>query len=294
MAGPTAALPGLPDVPAGLDLAGLERLAVDIAHEAGRFIVDERPGGLGVAQTKSSATDVVTVMDQGCERLLRALLGAARPDDAVLGEEDGATTGTTGLTWVVDPIDGTVNYLYEIPSYCVSVGAVVGDPTRAGHWRPVVGAVYNPVSEEMFHARLGGGAHLRTGTGTDERRRLRVSGVDVLGQALVATGFGYRPEVRREQAAVLAELMPQIRDIRRAGSAALDLCAVAAGRVDAYYERGLNAWDLAAGWLVATESGAVVGGPPGQPPGEELVIATGPGLATTLVSRLHELHSRPG
>ena len=288
MAGQPVAAPVVPD---GLDLAGLERLAVEVAHEAGRFIVDERPGGLGVAQTKSSATDVVTVMDQGCEKLLRALLGAARPDDAVLGEEEGGTSGSSGLTWVVDPIDGTVNYLYDIPSYCVSVGAVVGDPTRPGAWRPVVGAVYNPVSEEMFHARLGGGAHLRTGS---DRQRLRVSTVEALGQALVATGFGYRSEVRRQQASVLAELLPQIRDIRRAGSAALDLCAVAAGRVDAYYERGLNPWDLAAGWLVASESGAVVTGAPGEPPTSELVVATGPGLAEQLGTRLQELHGRLG
>ena len=292
MAGPTSTSPGpAVDLPAGVDLAELERLAVDIAREAGRFIVDERPRGLGVAQTKSSATDVVTVMDQGCEKLLRALLGAARPDDAILGEEDGATAGTTGLTWVVDPIDGTVNYLYEIPAYCVSVGAVVGDPVRPGHWRPVAGAVYNPVSGEMFHARLGGGAHLVTETG---RRRLRVSGAEAMGQALVATGFGYRAEVRREQAAVLAELVPQIRDIRRAGSAALDLCSVAAARVDAYYERGLNPWDLAAGWLVATEAGATVSGLPGQPPSEELVVAASPALAPVLGSRLRELHSRAG
>ncbi|MGZ4629282.1 inositol monophosphatase family protein [Oryzihumus sp.] len=283
----SSTVPELPELPEGLDLAALERLAVDTAHEAGRFIVDERPGGLGVAQTKSSATDVVTVMDQGCEKLLRALLGAARPDDAILGEEDGATDGTSGITWVVDPIDGTVNYLYEIPAYCVSVGAVVGDPTRPGHWRPVAGAVYNPVSGEMFHARLGAGAHLVDAAG--QRSRLRAGEVDTLGQALVATGFGYRAEVRRAQAVVLAELIPHIRDIRRAGSAALDLCAVAAGRVDAYYERGLNPWDLAAGWLVATEAGALVSGLPGRPPAKELVVAAGAPLAAALGARLADL-----
>jgi myo-inositol-1(or 4)-monophosphatase len=275
-----------PGVPEGVDLPALERLAVDVALEAGRFIVDERPAGLGVADTKSSATDIVTVMDQGCERLLRSLIDAARPDDAILGEEDGASPGTSGITWVVDPIDGTVNYLYEIPAYCVSVGAVVGDATRPGAWRPVAGAVHNPISGEMFHARAGGGAHLVTQEG---RRDLRVSTATTLGQSLVATGFGYRAEVRERQAAVLAQLIPGVRDIRRIGSAALDLCAVAAGRLDAYYETGLNPWDLAAGWLIATEAGALVSGLGGRAPSQDMVVAAGPRVHQLLVDRLEEL-----
>jgi myo-inositol-1(or 4)-monophosphatase len=266
-------------------LRELEQLAIDLAGEAGRFIVDERPRGLGVAETKSSATDVVTVMDQRCEQLLRERIKAARPHDGVLGEEAGSSHGTSGVTWVVDPIDGTVNYLYEIPSYCVSVGAVVGDPSRPGQWRPVAGAVCNPVSGELFHARSGAGAGLRLG---EQSTTLRVSGADELAQSLVATGFGYRPEVRTRQGEVLLGLLPSIRDIRRAGSAALDLCSVAAGRVDAYYELGLNPWDLAAGWLIAQEAGAVVTGLAGRGPSHEMVVAAGPGIQNLLVQRLQE------
>ena len=284
-AGAGAAVTGGLTTPTGQVLRELEQLAIDLAREAGRFIVDERPRGLGVAETKSSATDVVTVMDQRCEQLLRERITAARPHDGVLGEEAGSSHGTSGVTWVVDPIDGTVNYLYEIPAYCVSVGAVVGDASRPGQWRPVAGAVCNPVSGELFHARSGAGAGLRLG---EQTTTLRVSGADELAQSLVATGFGYRPEVRTRQGEVLLGLLPSIRDIRRAGSAALDLCSVAAGRVDAYYELGLNPWDLAAGWLIAQEAGAVVTGLAGQSPSHEMVVAAGPGIQNLLVQRLQE------
>src|SRR5450759_2820811 len=134
-------------------LRELEELAVTAAREAGRFIVDERPRGLGVLDTKSSVNDIVTVMDQRSEALLRRRLLGARPDDAVLGEEDGASAGTSGITWVIDPIDGTVNYLYGIPAYCVSVAAVIGDTATPGKWQPVAGAVCNPLTGEIFHSR---------------------------------------------------------------------------------------------------------------------------------------------
>ena len=264
----------------------LEELAVTAAREAGRFIVDERPRGLGVLDTKTSVNDIVTVMDQRSEALLRRRLLGARPDDAVLGEEDGASAGTSGITWVIDPIDGTVNYLYEIPAYCVSVAAVIGDPTAAGQWQPVAGAVCNPLTGEIFHARLHGGAQVRVADGDTE---IRVNNVDVLLQSLVATGFGYVPEVRARQGEVLAAILPEIRDIRRAGSAALDLCAVASGTVDAYYESGLNPWDLAAGWIIATESGALVTGLHEMAPGRAAVVAAGPGIHAPLLSRLEAL-----
>jgi myo-inositol-1(or 4)-monophosphatase len=263
----------------------LEDLAVSAARAAGDFIVRERPRGLGVLDTKTSINDIVTEMDQQSEALLRAHLLSARPEDAILGEEDGASEGTSGITWVIDPIDGTVNYLYEIPAYCVSVAAVVGDAGTPGQWRPVAGAICNPLSGEIFHARLGGGASVLQGDDTT----IMVNPADVLLQSLVATGFGYRPEVRARQGEVLVSILPVIRDIRRAGSAALDLCAVACGTVDAYYESGLNPWDLAAGWLIATEAGAVVSGLNGNAPGEEAVVAAGPGIHGSLLSRLEAL-----
>jgi myo-inositol-1(or 4)-monophosphatase len=267
-------------------LRELEDLAVSAARAAGRFIVRERPRGLGVLDTKSSINDIVTVMDQRSEALLRGHLLSARPDDAILGEEDGASEGTSGITWVIDPIDGTVNYLYEIPAYCVSVAAVIGDTGTAGQWEPVAGAICNPLTQEIFHARVGGGARVRSGEGD---REITANSVDNLLQALVATGFGYLPEVRSRQGKVLATILPEIRDIRRAGSAALDLCAVACGTVDAYYEAGLNPWDLAAGWVIATEAGALVSGLQGQAPGEAAVVAAGPGIHAALLSRLEAL-----
>ncbi len=267
-------------------LRELEDLAISAARAAGRFIVEDRPAGLGVLDTKSSVNDIVTVMDQQSEALLRRHLLEARPDDAILGEEDGASQGTSGITWVIDPIDGTVNYLYEIPAYCVSVAAVIGDSARTGQWQPVAGAICNPLTGEIFHARRGGGAHLLV---AHEDRVIRVNTVEVLLQSLVATGFGYQAEVRARQGEVVAAILPEIRDIRRAGSAALDLCAVARGAVDAYYESGLNPWDLAAGWLIATEAGALVTGLGNAAPGQAAVVAAGPGIHPALVSRLESL-----
>jgi len=267
-------------------LRELEELAVAAAGAAGRFIVQDRPRGLGVLETKSSINDIVTEMDQQSEALLRAHLLGARPDDAILGEEDGASPGTSGITWVIDPIDGTVNYLYEIPAYCVSVAAVIGDAETAGQWQPVAGAICNPLTNEIYSARVGGGARLRLGEG---EAAIRVSSVEVLLQSLVATGFGYLPEVRSRQGEVVAKILPEVRDIRRAGSAALDLCAVARGTVDAYYEAGLNPWDLAAGWIIATEAGALVSGLNNQGPGEAAVVAAGPGIHGLLLSRLEAL-----
>ncbi len=267
-------------------LAELEELAVSAARAAGRFIVEERPRTLAVLETKSSVTDIVTEMDQQSEALLRRHLLGARPDDAILGEEDGASDGTSGITWVIDPIDGTVNYLYEIPAYCVSVAAVVGDPGTTGRWQPVAGAVCNPLTGEVFHARSGGGAKVLV---AGQARSIRVNAVDVLLHSLVATGFGYLPEVRARQGEVLGAILPEIRDIRRAGSAALDLCAVASGTVDAYFESGLNPWDLAAGWVIATEAGALVTGLNGAAPGQAAVVAAGPGIHASLLSRLESL-----
>lgn len=264
--------------------AALEALAADVARSAGRLVVDERPDAVEVAATKSSATDVVTVMDQRSQDHLIARLREARPDDSVLGEESGGAVGASGITWVIDPIDGTVNYLYGIPAYAVSVAAVVGDPSTAGAWRPFVGAVYNPVTDELYLARAGGGSRLVLADGVEHQ--LTPTRCTELAQALVGTGFGYAAQRRERQGRLLLEVLPQIRDIRRIGSAALDLCAVGAGLLDAYYETGLNPWDLAAGWLIATEAGATVGGLDG--PGEELTWACTSGLEAVFSALVEE------
>ncbi len=275
-------------VPEGVDPADLERVACDVARDAGRLVLDERPADLGFT-AKSSRTDVVTEMDQRSQQLLLDRLADLRPDDAVLGEEEGGRRGTSGVTWVVDPIDGTTNYLYGVPDYSVSVAAVVGDPGLPGEWQAVAAAVFNPPSGELFHAHRGGGARLSTPAGS---HTLRVNATDDLGLSLVGTGFGYAAEVRERQARLLVELLPRIRDLRRHGSAALDLCAVACGRLDAYYETGLHPWDRAAGELVATEAGAVLGGPVDDVPTRDLTWAAAPGVAQALSALVRELTAR--
>lgn len=230
---------------------------MEIAESCGNLIVNERPRHLGVAGTKTSSTDVVTVMDKRSEQLARSLLAERRPLDGFLGEEGSHTTSSSGITWVVDPIDATVNYLYGIPAYAVSVAAVVGDGRHEGTWYPIAGAVYDPVAEEMFAAHLGGGAR-RTVRGTTEP--ITFSAHETLDRSLVGTGFGYDVPTRAWQGRVLADLIPRIRDMRRFGSAALDLCRASTGQLDAYFERNLNPWDYAAGWVIAEEAGAVVQG----------------------------------
>jgi len=257
----------------GPDPADLLELAGNVARAAGALLRD-RPVDLAVG-TKSSPTDVVTVMDTAAERLILDRIRADRPDDAVLAEESGAAAGDSPVRWLVDPLDGTVNYLYRIPQYAVSIAAEIDG-------RVVAGVVYAPESDELFAACLGGGASCNG-------RPLRCSAQDDLAQALVATGFGYASARRARQAAVLGVVLPKVRDIRRFGAAALDLVAVGAGRVDAFYERGLRPWDLAAGGLIATEAGAVVGGLAGESAGEDLVIAAPPALFDELARLLAPL-----
>ena len=266
-------------LPVDVDPADLEHVARHVAVLAGRLIVDERPVDLVVAQTKSSRTDIVTEMDSRSEQLLRAELARLRPDDGVLGEEGTSHSGSSGITWVVDPIDGTVNYLYDVPAYSVSVAAVVGDPTTDGAWQPVAGAVVNPVTGERYTAWSGGGAW--RAVGDDAPVRLAVAETD-LATALCGTGFGYDAGRRAWQAEVLTHVLPRVRDIRRFGSAALDLCRVAEGSLDVYYERGLNPWDMAAGWLVATEAGAEVTDLAGGVPRATMTLAGPPRLRAAL------------
>jgi myo-inositol-1(or 4)-monophosphatase len=267
------------------ELARLEDLAADLAVEAGTLITAARVDDLEIS-TKSTSTDVVTVMDQRAQDLIRRRLAQERPGDGFYGEEEGGHAAESEITWVVDPIDGTVNYLYRIPAYAVSIAAVTGDPSQPGKWEPVAGAVYDPESGELFRAHRGGGAwrDRRKDGRSQGSIRLEVPTVDDLSQSLIGTGFGYDAEVRTWQARVLLEVLPRVRDIRRIGSAALDICHVADCRLDGYYERGLNPWDLAAAWLVLTEAGGVLTGLAGGPE-RSMVIGAGPALH----SRLHDL-----
>jgi myo-inositol-1(or 4)-monophosphatase len=259
------------------DRSALLDLAVAVAAEAGRLVRERREAvaEMAIAATKTTPTDVVTESDTASEALIRDRLLAVRPQDGLLGEEGASVTGRSGVVWVVDPIDGTVNYLYGIPQYAVSIAAQID-----GH--VVVGVVHNPVSGETWTATRGAGAAL-------DGRPVHESGCDLLDHALVATGFGYDARRRAWQAEVLRHVVTRVRDIRRAGAASLDLCAVATGRVDAYYERGLKPWDLAAGGLVAEEAGVMVTGLRGAPAGENLVIAAGPALFGALHDLLEPL-----
>lgn len=232
---------------------------------------------VGEVATKSSPTDPVTVVDTECEQLVRELLAGLRPGESILGEEGGGSPGRAGaVQWVVDPIDGTVNFVYGIPAYAVSLAAQVDGVS-------VAGAVADVCSGEIFSAARGCGATLIVG---DERRALRCADVTELAMALVGTGFGYQAQRRAGQAALLAQVLPLVRDIRRFGSAALDLCQVAAGRLDAHYEHGLNVWDWAAGALIAAEAGAVVW-TPSEPAG--VLVAAAPGVAPELRAALAAL-----
>jgi myo-inositol-1(or 4)-monophosphatase len=233
--------------------------AVDLIHT-------RRPAAFAV-DLKSTPTDMVTEMDTASERLIRSIITAHRPDDVIVGEEggrqhDGADTGDDQVTWWVDPIDGTTNYVYDHPGYNVSIAAGVGG-------RTLVAVVADPTHGRTYAAAAGRGAWC-------DARRLTLGPAAPLDRTLVATGFSYDPARRARQGAVLAGLVPQIRDIRRMGAAALDLCSVAAGRVDAYYEVGLGAWDLAAGALIASEAGARLGSIDGGPVRPESVLVAHP------------------
>jgi myo-inositol-1(or 4)-monophosphatase len=261
--------------------AELRDLAVSVAREAGELLA-YRAGRVEVAATKSSPTDVVTEMDRRSEELIRSRILAVRPSDAILGEEGGQVGSSDGAParWVIDPLDGTVNYLYGLPDWAVSVAVEVSGEI-------ISGAVFVPVRGEMFSASAGGGAWLESADG--ERLPLRCPPGVPLDRALIGTGFGYKAARRKVQGEVVAALLPLLRDIRRAGVASVDLCAVAAGRLDGFYERGLNYWDWAAGALVAREAGAVVGGLHGRPVSESMTVAAGPGLFEPLSDALAAL-----
>ncbi|WP_345627588.1 inositol monophosphatase family protein [Rugosimonospora acidiphila] len=258
----------------------LLQIAVRIAGGAADLARQMRDEGVTGITTKSSATDVVTAADRAAERYVREALRDSRPGDAVLGEEAGESPGKGAVRWILDPIDGTVNYLYGVPHYAVSLAAEVDGEV-------VAGVVRNPVSGEQWTATRGGGAW---------RGEVRLVGSTVteLSQTLLATGFGYAAARRVHQARVVAKLLPIVRDIRRFGAASLDLCFAAEGRVDAYYEKGLNLWDHAAGGLIAAEAGLRVGGLSGAGAGPDLVVAAPPAIWEPLQDALVRLDAAGG
>lgn len=255
--------------------AALRGVAEQVAAEAADF-VRRRRGDLFV-RTKSGPTDPVTVADTETEQFVRDRLAALRPGEPILGEEQGGARAAAGtVRWVVDPIDGTVNFVYGIPAYAVSVAAQIDGVS-------VAGAVADVCSGEVYSAAAGGGAHVSSGA---QRRALQCSAVTDLSMTLLGTGFGYDPQRRAAQAALVAQIIPVVRDVRRIGSAALDLCSVAAGRLDAHYEHGLNVWDWAAGALIAAEAGAIVVLPDPDAAGAALLVAAAPGIAEALLGAL--------
>jgi myo-inositol-1(or 4)-monophosphatase len=250
----------------------LARLATAVAADAAALLVDGLLRVRADVSTKTTSTDMVTEMDRASERLIVDAVVAARPQDSILGEEGTDRAGRSGVRWVIDPIDGTTNYLYAHPGFSVSIAVEIGDET-------MVGVVHDPLHREVFTAVRGGGARRND-------RPIRHSDKAELATALVATGFAYDPGRRARQAAVLAHLLPVVRDIRRMGAASVDLCSVACGRVDAYYERGLGHWDLAAGALIAAEAGATVGSLPGPPPAGPCIVTAPPRLYDQLAAAL--------
>lgn len=264
----------------------LEAVAARIAVRAGELIKNMRVNAAATSITKSSPVDMVTEADRAAERLIAKLITAEFPHDSILGEEGGLeTSGDSDVTWVVDPIDGTTNYVYGHAASCVSIAATVpadaassdpnvwiGEPSHVAR-RTVAGVIYNPFTDELFTASIGKGATLN-GSPISIKRDARLE------TTLLATGFGYSPERRREQAEILVHLLPRIRDIRRIGSAAYDLCLLASGRLDAYYEMGIQEWDFAAGVLIATEAGASLRGcSPNNLPGTRTLIVAHERLA---------------
>ena len=255
------------------DAGILRTQAVELAAEAATLVVEQRAAAVGQVSTKSTETDVVTAADTAAEKLIRDRLADLWPGVPVLGEEGGGELAADGLTWVIDPIDGTVNYLYGSPVYAVSVAAQVAGES-------VAGAVVEPASGRRWSAAKGQGAWL-------DGQRLRVSDASRLDLTLVATGFAYNSARRERQSALWAKLLPRVRDLRRPGSAALDLCSVAAGWVDATFEHGLNRWDWAAGALIAAEAGAIVRLPGGDDGlGADAVLAAAPGVFSALRDEL--------
>ncbi len=254
-------------------------LATRLAARAGELIREGSQRKL-VTSTKSSPTDLVSEVDAMSEKLIVDGILEVRPNDSILAEEGSDVTGSSSVTWVVDPLDGTINYLYGFPSYSVSIAVQVDDETE-------VAVVHDPLRNDVFTAVRGMGSRCN-GELISVRKPVALS------QALISTGFGYQAARRERQAEVLVGLITQVRDIRRAGSAALDLCWVAKGIVDAYYERGLNPWDMAAGLLIVEEAGGITGGLGGAPAAHDLAIAASEQVFAPLEKLLASLEADQG
>lgn len=252
----------------------LRHVAEQLARAAGDMALKGRKSGDVTAITKSSPTDMVTQYDKASEEMVTTGLRTLRPDDAIVGEEGANYDGTSGITWHIDPIDGTSNFFFDIPMWAVSIGAVDAHG-------PIAGAVYAPALGEMFTASRGEGATLN-GTPISVRTN------SLLSDALVCTGFSYRAHERGVHARRVAQMVTQIRDIRRFGAAAIDLCFVACGRYDAYFEEHLHSWDLIAGQIIATESGAIVTNYAGDTVTPQQVLASQPGIQAALIQLIAE------
>lgn len=261
-----------------LSLHPLAPIAWAAASSAARFLMDERPELL-VVESKSTPTDAVTEMDRGAEARIIASILESRPNDGVLGEEGGERRGTSGVRWVIDPLDGTVNYTYRLPSWGVSVAAEV-------EGRSAVGVVMTPMLGEAAVGIRGQGSWL---VARDLCVPLHAGTCTELPQALVATGFGYHRETRIRQGEVTASLLGSIRDIRRSGSAVVDFVGLASGRLDGYFESGLHEWDIAAGALIAQEAGAIVRSLTGDDPNTGVMVGASPGIAQQLLDTLRAL-----
>lgn len=254
-------------------------LATNLAVEAGRMVRDGRAErGIHATDTKSSSTDMVTEFDRASEALIVGAIRSARPDDAIIGEEGTDTAGTSGISWLVDPIDGTTNFLYGLPGYAVSIAASSAEGTE-------VGAVYIPATDELFTAVRGRGAQL-------DGRPIRCNDAVDVSVALVATGFAYDRTKRAAMALRAAALLPLVRDIRRIGAASADLCHVAAGRVDVYFEEHLGPWDLAAGELIAREAGCRTGSLDGGDVRPSSVLVAAPGLFESMRALIADIDAQ--
>ena len=253
-----------------VDVGTLLKIAVDAAQRAGELLAT-RPSNFEVHQ-KSSAMDFATQMDLASEKLIVETILSARPEDGIIGEEGADRQGRSGITWVIDPLDGTVNYFYDLAGWNVSIAAKDSEGV-------LLGVVYAPSINSLWTATRGGGA-FKNG------QPIRCNNPLTLDTALIGTGFSYSVETRVGQAALIQSLIPRIRDLRRNGAAAVDLCNVATGSLDAYFEKDLKEWDLAAGGLIATEAGAIVSGRHGGPAGQEMALAAGPALHALLIAEI--------
>jgi myo-inositol-1(or 4)-monophosphatase len=248
----------------------LASLAEEVARSAGALLT-QRPDSFTFTE-KSSAVDFATQMDQQAEALIVKSLLAARPDDGIIAEEGAAQQSKSGITWVIDPLDGTVNYLYGLPGWNISIAA----KNQGG---VIAGVVFAPTINSLWKATKDGGAFLNN-------KSIKCNDPVNLNLALISTGFSYDLELRKEQGARIQKLIPQIRDLRRNGAAAVDLCYVAMGAVDAYFESSLKEWDFAAGGLIATEAGAVISGRTGGAPDGDMVVCAGPSLHAQLLAQI--------